>query len=372
METKKFDLLQKKTLPVKGSYLNEIKISHNGQMAFVNYAGNVLMPIDINAGAYGKYWDFRHLDEKNETGLGDIFPSPKRNLVAYTVHVHDPSRPTRYMVGAIDIDDEDRSWVEDVWGKTLRFSEDGEKIAMVYSGGVLIRSVKDGSQICSIKVEASEDGKVLFHPSGDTIACMGRNKLSAFELPSGRLLWEREVSGGCGYDIWEFSHGGELFAMCNLDQASKICDSKTGKTTGLLKKGNDERTNEIHFSKDDKKIITCSVDQAIRVWDVKSAGMLQLLNGHDDNSLWSVRATDDFQHAVSFTSYDNKFYLWDLAEGKILDKITTDFQVDDFKLIPSKDGSYTFITLGSNYFSHSKNMNKPGDAPLIHIWTLTF
>ena len=261
---------------------------------------------------------------------------------------------------------------KEYYGHDIQFSTDLKMIALINGGGINIYASEDGSSIQSIPVQTHEESKVLFHPSGKMITHMNLNTLSAFKLPSAELMWEIEVSGGCGYDIWEFSHNGELFGMSNLDQASKICKSDTGEKIGLLKKGNDERVNEIHFSKDDKKIITCSYDKAIRIWDVDRSELIHKMDAAHE-SMDSVVTTDDFLTGVSFSSWDNTFYLWDLENGELMDKISMDFSVEDFKLISSQSKPHKLIVVGMNDYKRDSSINAVNKKPIaIQICSILF
>lgn len=355
-------LLSESAINIKGDIMRKIRLTSNGEIALVNYAGQVLYEIDTRSALHTKIWDFEKL------GISEVFPSKNDRLVPFLLN------DGRY--GLLDLLQDQKIWVQqnkNAGRTSVALSSDSKLMAVICGNSLFIHDASTGKELLSIPASGNEASKVLFDPSGNIITHMNLDNLTAYKLPTGEKIWEIEVSGGAGYDIWEFSHNGELFGMCNLDQVAKICKTDSGEEVGYLKKGNDEKVNEIHFSDDDTKVITCSCDRSVRVWDVGRSTLIHYLNGHNDNLVESVVTFNEFTKAISFTMWDNTFYLWDLETGVFIDKISFDFTVHDFKVIQKKNQGIRVIVVGLNDYKMDSTISLINKKPMaIHICKFGF
>lgn len=355
-------LLSENAINIKGNIMGKIRLTSSGEIALVNYAAQVLYEIDTRTAMHTKVWNFEKF------GIWEVFPSKNDWLVPFLLHDDN--------YGVLDLSQDTKMWVEQnkkASRTSIALSNDSKLMAVICGNSLFIHDASTGKELLSIPVKGNGESKVLFDPSGNIITHMNLDNLTAYKLPTGEKIWEIEVSGGAGYDIWEFSHNGELFGMCNLDQVGKICKTDSGEKVGFLKKGNDEKVNEIHFSDDDTKVITCSCDRSVRVWEVGSSTLIHDLHGHNDNLVESVVPLNNFAKAISFTMWDNTFYLWDLETGAFIDKISFDFTVHDYKVIQTKNRGTRVIVVGLNDYKMDSTINLINKKPMaIHICKFGF
>ncbi|KAJ3025926.1 UNVERIFIED_CONTAM: hypothetical protein HDU68_006456 [Siphonaria sp. JEL0065] len=77
--------------------------------------------------------------------------------------------------------------------------------------------------------------------------------------------------------------------------------------------GHKSIVTDVHFTKDDTHIVSCSFDRTIKIWNSQSASCEKTLTGHTD-SVMSCDVTLDKRYIVS-GSTDNTVRLWDFNTG---------------------------------------------------------
>ncbi|KAJ3348592.1 hypothetical protein HDU83_001133 [Entophlyctis luteolus] len=80
--------------------------------------------------------------------------------------------------------------------------------------------------------------------------------------------------------------------------------------------GHKSIVTEVHFTKDDTHIVSCSFDRTVKIWNSQSASCEKTLVGHTD-SVMSCDVTVDKRYIVS-GSADNTARLWDFATGECI------------------------------------------------------
>ncbi|ETO32698.1 hypothetical protein RFI_04418 [Reticulomyxa filosa] len=80
----------------------------------------------------------------------------------------------------------------------------------------------------------------------------------------------------------QFLHDGLKIVSCSNDKTIRIWDVLLGQQIQLLQGHLDEMIS-VEFSSDDSKIASCSKDNTIRIQNVSSGKQIQLLEGHSDN-----------------------------------------------------------------------------------------
>jgi len=137
----------------------------------------------------------------------------------------------------------------------------------------------------------------------------------------GHTHWVRSVA---------FSPDGQRIVSCSTDKTVKIWDANTGKGLHTLK-GHDGSVNSVAFSPDGQRVVSGSRDKTVKIWDASSGKELHTLKGHTDY-VRSVAFSPDGQRIVSGCggsdvpkelrtlsgSSDNTLKIWDASSGKEL------------------------------------------------------
>ena len=171
---------------------------------------------------------------------------------------------------------------------TVAFSPDSKLLA---SGGM---------GVCEMKLWDSVSGGVLRSYSGpgdglSQLAFSPDGKLLAARCTNGPvILWETRtdktpttlvdwrVRGGSV----SFSHDGEVLASGGTDNVVHLLDVATGQELGSLR-GHHEPIRWAGFHPDGRSLAACgqAVDPAIRIWDLTTLQLKQVLQGHKSGVL---------------------------------------------------------------------------------------
>ncbi|MCP5103261.1 MAG: hypothetical protein GY950_07780, partial [bacterium] len=74
------------------------------------------------------------------------------------------------------------------------------------------------------------------------------------------------------------------------------------------------------FSPDNRRVVSGSDDNTLKLWDVESGRLLTTFEGHS-NAVYSVAVSPDNKTIVS-AGLDNTIKLWDIQTGKLLYSIS--------------------------------------------------
>ncbi|ATZ50645.1 hypothetical protein BCIN_06g01390 [Botrytis cinerea B05.10] len=109
-----------------------------------------------------------------------------------------------------------------------------------------------------------------------------------------------------------FSPDSKQIVSGSLDNTIKLWDITTGAMLQTLE-GHTDSVTSVAFSPDSKQIVSGSWDYKVRLWDTMTGAMLQTLEGHT-NIVISVAFSPDGKQVVS-GSDDDTVRLWDTATG---------------------------------------------------------
>ncbi|QEI41252.1 hypothetical protein BMF77_01836 [Dolichospermum sp. UHCC 0315A] len=137
-------------------------------------------------------------------------------------------------------------------------------------------------------------------------------------LPSGILL-ERTLTGH-SYFVYSvaYSPHGQTLASGSLDNTIKLWNVKTGNLLQTLT-GDSAFINSVAYSPDGQTLASGGGDN-IKLWNVKTGNLLQTLTGHT-HFVYSVAYSPNSQTLAS-GSRDNTIKLWDVKTGKLLQTLT--------------------------------------------------
>jgi WD40 repeat protein len=116
-----------------------------------------------------------------------------------------------------------------------------------------------------------------------------------------------------------FSRDGEKIASSSLDQKVKIWDVKTGQHLKTLE-GHARPVRSLAFSDDGKLLATGSGDRTVKVWDVETGKPLQSLEGGHEDLVHSVAFSADGKLLAS-GGEDRAIVIWEVTSGKLLRKL---------------------------------------------------
>ena len=115
-----------------------------------------------------------------------------------------------------------------------------------------------------------------------------------------------------------FSPDGRYIVSASVDETIKLWDIQSGECIKTLK-GHTYFVESASFSPDGKYIVSASYDNTLRIWDTSSGKCIQTLEGHTDD-VNSATFSPDERYIVS-ASGDNTIKIWDTENGKCIKTI---------------------------------------------------
>jgi predicted NACHT family NTPase len=110
-----------------------------------------------------------------------------------------------------------------------------------------------------------------------------------------------------------FSPDGRRIVSCSYDKTLKVWDAETGQEM-LTLEGHSSLVMSVSFSPDGRRIASGSIDNTLKVWDAETGQEMLTLEGHS-SSVWSVAFSPDGKRIVS-GSVDNTLKVWDAETGQ--------------------------------------------------------
>jgi dipeptidyl aminopeptidase/acylaminoacyl peptidase len=157
---------------------------------------------------------------------------------------------------------------------------------------------------------------VAYSPNGRTLATGSgnpteRGTLVLWDVPTGKArAWLPQPLGVCSV---AFTPDGEKVAAGGWDNAVRIYEARTARLLTTLK-GHTAVVNSLAFSPDGKTLASCSLDKNIILWDPAKGTETHRLTGHTDWVL-SIAFFPDGKSLAS-AGKDGTVRIWDVEAGK--------------------------------------------------------
>ncbi|KIK45699.1 hypothetical protein CY34DRAFT_503186 [Suillus luteus UH-Slu-Lm8-n1] len=108
--------------------------------------------------------------------------------------------------------------------------------------------------------------------------------------------------------------GGQRIITCSLDGSLRVWNLKSGKQIGEDWRDGDSEVWSIALSPDGKKVVSGSEDGAVRLWDIDACKVVKKWMGHT-NGVWSVCWSRDGRRVLS-GSDDGTARQWEVESGE--------------------------------------------------------
>ena len=102
------------------------------------------------------------------------------------------------------------------------------------------------------------------------------------------------------------------------DNSIKIWNAENGELIKTLN-GHTDWVFSVCFSSDNKRIVSGSYDKSIKIWNTDTGELINTLNGHT-NSVFSVCLSSDNKRIIS-GSYDKSIKIWNAGTGELINTL---------------------------------------------------
>jgi WD40 repeat protein len=207
---------------------------------------------------------------------------------------------------------------EGYWSRHLAFAPDGKTLAASgyrrgYSGAIHFWDPATGRFKGKIEVSDSSTGVLAFSPDSRLIATSTGNSLRVWEVASGKeVAGNEEAHQGTLTRLAVAANG--LVATASDDHTARVWDATTGQQK--LKLLHDHWVRAVAVSPDGTRLVSSSLDDTVRLWDLGNGRQIYRLPGHGE--LGGNRVVSFTADGKRFLSFGDDFYLrvWDVRTGK--------------------------------------------------------
>lgn len=216
--------------------------------------------------------------------------------------------------------------------------------------GTLFRTIETNSYITEILV--TPDGRKIITGHKDTFI-----RIWDFE---GRLF--RSIHNIGDIEALEISPNGKILYSGSNQGIINCWIIETGENIGTLKDGNSRKISKLVMTKDGKKIIS-SCDQFIKIWEITSGKVLNILELPEDclrnGAFVSIKIALSIDDKYLISGQANGcIQIWDLSEGKQKGQIQLKIKNADIAALAIAPTSGYFIATNQHH------------APIVEAWDI--
>ncbi|MYF99130.1 PQQ-binding-like beta-propeller repeat protein [Candidatus Poribacteria bacterium] len=263
-----------------------------------------------------------------------------------------------------------------VSGENIAYSPDGETIAVIVSGTILLLDATTGEQKSNFEIGVEK--LFSFSPDGTIIAAVKENGIVQvwdtkggiplkygfeeetrveLEVPiaTGKHKYTFECADSVGGIV--FSPDGGTLTTVNANNTVQVWNTKTGElkytlehTSSVIGVSFSKFSNFNEGSKKDSTLITVHSDKTVRQWNTKT---------HVCQRTFSLTKHTDAIHSVAFSpdgrtlataSFDGHYLLWEIPSGLFKETLAEDSSVskNDFVGSFSPDGDKFALGVGGS------------------------
>lgn len=196
----------------------------------------------------------------------------------------------------------------------LTFSPDGKLLISSAEGkeNITFWDLKDGHTLKSLSDHPGEIVSLDFSPDGRRMVSATKNgKMRLWDTQTWKPISNFFQSGNRTWEA-KFSHDGKRIASAGGvgDHTISVWNGETGERIQRIT-GHIGTIWSVHFSSDDKHIVSSCGDGTIALWDISTGRQMVSLGGHTDQA---VRVRFLNPNRVVSTSEDGTVRLWDISQ----------------------------------------------------------
>ncbi len=204
----------------------------------------------------------------------------------------------------------------------LCISADGEYVVDGSQAGIRIRRWHDlaveaehpipCAQIHDCRISADQSRLVVVGGDPGQTSFVG-----VYAWPDVSEIWSRQFGEDVLY-AGSFAQSGDVLALAGHDHGVYLVNADNGEPQSILR-GHSKPATDVRILNDSRTLLSCSIDQTIRVWNYQTGSIVRSLNNHTRPvTAMAVRPVAEGLPMVASVGEDRTVRLWQPTIGRLV------------------------------------------------------
>ncbi|MEO1981472.1 MAG: WD40 repeat domain-containing protein [Fuerstiella sp.] len=204
----------------------------------------------------------------------------------------------------------------------LCISADGEYVVDGSQAGIRIRRWHDlaveaehpipCAQIHDCRISADQSRLVVVGGDPGQTSFVG-----VYAWPDVSEIWSRQFGEDVLY-AGSFAQSGDVLALAGHDHGVYLVNADNGEPQSILR-GHSKPATDVRILNDSRTLLSCSIDQTIRVWNYQTGSIVRSLNNHTQPVIaMAVRPVTEGLPMIASVGEDRTVRLWQPTIGRLV------------------------------------------------------